>query len=90
VITGPDRPYTVVQFQRRLAVDGEIEVLTVLVQVHGRCRILFVVHDADQHVVNIGELLINEENTFAAWHYHDGSRQSSLRDHRHRRLLRGH
>src|ERR1035437_2559710 len=67
-ITGPDRPYSVVRFRRRVAVDDEVEVLAVLVKVQRRRRTLLVVHDAGQHVVDIGEFLIDEENTLAARH----------------------
>src|SRR5450755_14673 len=64
-VTGADRTNPSVRFHRRLAVDDEIEVLAVLVQMQGRRRVLFVVHDARQHVVDIGEFLINEENALA-------------------------
>src|SRR5450631_563486 len=64
-VAGPDRPYPVVRFHRRLAVDDEIKVLAVLVQMQRRGRILLVVHDAGQHVVDIGEFLIDEENALA-------------------------
>src|SRR5208282_1440319 len=77
-VAGPDRPYAVVRFHRRLAVDDEIEMLAVLVQVQGRRRALLVVHDARQHVVDSGELLVDEENALARRFGVDQRRQLAL------------
>src|SRR5262249_46428147 len=60
-----NRAHALIRFYRRLACNDEIEVLAVLVQMERRRGVLFVMHNASQHVVNVGELLIDEKDTFA-------------------------
>ena len=39
--------------------------LAVLVQMERRCGVFLVVHDAGQHVVDMGQLLVDEEDALA-------------------------
>jgi hypothetical protein len=74
-VAGPDRADAFVGFHRRVAADDEIEVLAILMQVQGRCRAFFVVHDPGQHVIDVGEFLIDEKDAFAPRHDRDQRRQ---------------
>jgi hypothetical protein len=74
----PTGPHAVIRLHRRLAVDDEIEVLAVLVRMQRRGGVLLVVHDAGRHVVDLGELLVDEENALARLFGADQRRQLIL------------
>ena len=68
-IAGADRPHALFGLDRALAFHDEVKVLTNLVVVVRRRTVRSVVHHARQHIVDVGEFLIDEEGAYPSGHH---------------------
>src|SRR5512143_3917460 len=65
----PDLSNALLSFYGTGAGDDKVEVFAVLVKVIGRCSSLLVAHDARQHVIDAGKLLVDKEYALSPGHH---------------------